>query len=145
MGCLIQEVQVGSTVRRQFFSFMDRLSASTYTSAWTGHDFYKMIVYFSLTNCFHQISCILKSTNNCNLYHIACNIKFRFCPSIFIYSTDFFECISITPPVAPKITPAPVPSVNGASNAESFNIFGSMWSARISRSNSLVVNTRSTP
>ena len=38
MGCLIQEVQVGSTVRCQFFSFMDRLSASTYTSAWTGHD-----------------------------------------------------------------------------------------------------------
>ena len=93
MGCLIQEVQVGSTVRCQFFSFMDRLSASTYTSAWTCHDFYKMIVYFSLLDRFHQISCILKSTHNCDIYRIASNLKLGFCPSVFVHSTNLFKCI----------------------------------------------------
>ena len=51
---------------------------------------------------------------------------------------------SITPPVAPNITPAPVCMPNGESKGSSGSAAGSIWSARSKRTNSRVVSTKST-
>ena len=55
---LVKEVEVCTACVCKLFAVVDRLTASTDASARTGHNFHKVVVYFTVFNCFKQFAYI---------------------------------------------------------------------------------------
>ena len=70
----IQIIQILATLKRQLFAFMDRLSATSYASARTRHDFYEIILRLATLNLIDQCTRIAKSADcrctNCHIIHL---------------------------------------------------------------------------
>ena len=101
----------------------DRLTAAADTAAGTSHDLYKIILHLALLQPFNQLTRIAQTTDNRTAHRnsrngIGCPLSpgpvrtslkasgFGFSP-VSTYAA-VRRAASITPPVAPKITPAPV-------------------------------------
>ena len=48
----IKEVEIFTTLMGKFFSIMDWLTSTSDATARTGHNFYEVIVYFAMFDCF---------------------------------------------------------------------------------------------
>lgn len=75
-GVLVKEVEVCTACVCKLFAVVDRLATSTDASSRTGHDFHKVVVYFTVFNCFKQFAYISKTTDNSSTDRSITNLDF---------------------------------------------------------------------
>ena len=75
---LVKEVEVCTACVCKLFAVVDRLAASADASARTGHNFHKVVVYFTVFNCFKQFAYISKTTDNSSTDRSITDLDFSF-------------------------------------------------------------------
>ena len=93
---LIQIIQILATLKRQLFAIMNRLSAASYASARTRHDFYEIILRLATLNLVNQCSRITQPTDCCRPHCHIIYLEDSFLHTIMLVksgASDCLECI----------------------------------------------------
>ena len=122
-----------------------RLAAAVDASARAAHDLDEVVGCFAGFDFLEQLLCVAETGGDGDLASLMpsmprTSVKSRFFNSSPVrVSTAVRSAASITPPVAPKMTAAPVPRPSGASYSSSGSVLNFRPTLRIMRASSLVV------